>query len=233
MEIRFDCPRCGTQQTAGQILWGGVASEPSRASSHGDSRLLLCCGVCGDYSLQDRWPFDPGRSISPRTPMTLPDSTFLHRLLERPEEALHPAPRTSDAPQHCPEGVSRTYNQAVRSLNAGGWAPAGMGFRKVLDLATLQANGKGNSLAARLNDLRDRGLIQEVLFQFATELRLAGNEAAHDEPLEDEDAERAQAEALHDFARLLLVYLYELPGRVDARRRQAQAHEGGADQSAD
>lgn len=52
---------------------------------------------------------------------------------------------------------------------------------------------------------------------WAHSLRDEGNDAAHD-PLEEGEARTIAAE-LRDFARLFLVYVYELPGRVDERRR--------------
>lgn len=91
-------------------------------------------------------------------------------------------------------------------------------FRKALDVATVELDPSLSplKLVRRIDSLADRHLITPALREWAHEVRLDGNEAAHepDEPTSEEIGQ------LGEFTEMFLVYAFTMPGRVAARRTQ-------------
>jgi Domain of unknown function (DUF4145) len=67
-------------------------------------------------------------------------------------------------------------------------------------------------------------LITRELKDWAHEIRLGGNDAAHDE----DRLEEAEADELLDFVELYLTYVYSLPKRLLERKARALASKIGA-----
>jgi hypothetical protein len=98
--------------------------------------------------------------------------------------------------------------------------------RKVVDVSTQQLLGeeskKYGSIKARIDALAKNGTITPDLGKWAHEVRLGGNEAAHDEA----PYLQPEAEELLDFAELYLTYVYTLPRRLEERKAKADAAKG-------
>jgi len=79
--------------------------------------------------------------------------------------------------------------------------------RKSLDAICLDLNAKGKNLAERIESLYKTKIIDEKLFNWANELRLIGNDAAHefDIIIHKNDAKDAII-----FLNALLLYIYTL-----------------------
>ena len=105
------------------------------------------------------------------------------------------------------------------------WTAAGMMFRKTLDtgLKAKFPDIKG-TLEKRIDKAAElRGLTPD-LAEWAHRIRLDGNDAAHEEePSEEEDASRLCA-----FTKMVLLYLFTLPGMLKKARGEAE-EETGAD----
>jgi hypothetical protein len=126
-----------------------------------------------------------------------------------------PLPASTDAPADTPPSTANFYRQATDSLNSGNFDAAGMMFRKTLETATkiIDPNLANLTLAKRISELAKNHLLTPALNAWATEIRLGGNEAAHeDDPFSQEDAQ-----ALNDFCENFLRYVFTLPAAV-ARR---------------
>ena len=104
-----------------------------------------------------------------------------------------------------------------------------MMLRRVLQLATSKLGGNSKRFRAknskeRIDSLAGRQLITHPMQEWSHQIRLDGNEAAHEE---DEDFTKEQATQMKEFAELLLIYAFTLPERM----RQAQAREKSKKQS--
>ncbi|TPG09644.1 DUF4145 domain-containing protein [Sphingomonas oligophenolica] len=94
-----------------------------------------------------------------------------------------------------------------------------MMYRKSLESATkvLDPGSDKKNLATRIKSLVSVHAITPALGSWANEVRLGGNEAAHeDDPFSKEDAE-----ALHSFCENFLTYAFTMPSAV-ARRAAPQ-----------
>lgn len=130
----------------------------------------------------------------------------------------YPKPALVRAPEYINDQLKSYYMQAVENVKRR-WDASGAMSRKVVDVSVKQLlkdeATKYRTMNDRIDALAKRGRLTEDLRTWAHEVRLGGNDAAHDEdPFTKEEA----AELL-DFVELYLTYVYTLPGRLAARRR--------------
>lgn len=122
------------------------------------------------------------------------------------------------APEHLPENIKKFFLEGVDNFTQGKWDSAGTMFRKVLDVSTrkLCTNAKARSMTLedRIDDMADKNLITPSMQEWAHEIRLIGNDCAHDdEPIGEKDATD-----IYKFTELFLMYSYTLPGMLEARK---------------
>ena len=89
------------------------------------------------------------------------------------------------------------------------------GCRTVLESAVRELGGEGKKLHHRINDLKEKAIVNGVLAEWATHIRLEGNDAAHD--MEGTPKEAAE---IVEFTKLFLQYAFEFPARVKDARGQ-------------
>ena len=129
------------------------------------------------------------------------------------------------APDDVPDNIASTYTEAVQCLDHQGWTSAGLMFRKVLELATLQIGPdceafRKKILYNRIEQLAGTNLLPSTMQQLAHEIRLSGNIAAHEQEYDKEEAEQLQ-----EFAELFLIYLFTLPRKIERSRVKQEASE--------
>ncbi|AVO46923.1 DUF4145 domain-containing protein [Phreatobacter cathodiphilus] len=128
--------------------------------------------------------------------------------------ASYPAASTPQAPDHCPEDIGRVYIGARMALLRGELDAAGMLIRKVLEVATKRVLPQSTgTLASRIDEMAKGNLIPEAVKSWAHQIRIIGNDAAHDagEPPKAEVAEAIE------FADAFLIYVFTMPERVRQR----------------
>jgi hypothetical protein len=135
-----------------------------------------------------------------------------------------------DVPEHLPNDVHTAYKEALVCISANCANAAGAMFRLSLDLATKQLldEVKGNGaediprvvqsrLADRIKWLIEHTHVPLRLQPFADEVRLSGNDGAHDASLNMDDALD-----LRDFTEAYMQEMFTAKGRlaaVEARRK--------------
>lgn len=133
-------------------------------------------------------------------------------------------PKPGEAPEFTPDNIAKIFDQACRALSTNDFDAAGMVFRKAIDVATkkLLRDAVPTDLDARLRDsfrdrikwLKSKGVLTDQIADWATIVRLEGNDAAHEEePYNKEDAEQ-----LHRFTEVFLHYVFTMPGLVQKYR---------------
>jgi hypothetical protein len=132
-----------------------------------------------------------------------------------------PSPPGPVIPDLLPPEVERVYLQAERNFSiAGNEEAAGTMYRKALDigLKTIDPAITG-TLKGRIAKLVSQAKLTPSLGEWANQIRLLGNETAHeiDQPTRDE------LEALRNFSDLVMRYLFTLPKMVDARKALSAA----------
>ena len=115
-----------------------------------------------------------------------------------------------------PQVIRAAFEEATVSLGAGCYRAAAIMARHALEAIALDHGEAKGSLAARVKAMADSHKLQPNLAEWATEVRLVGNEGAH-EPLAP--VLQQDARDLVSFMQELVRYLYVLPFELKERRR--------------
>jgi hypothetical protein len=112
--------------------------------------------------------------------------------------------------------VARVYLQAERNIPVfGNEEAAGTMYRKALDIGLkIVSPSVTGVLKSRIAELVRQNLLTPSLGEWAQQIRLLGNEAAH----EIDQPSREELAALRDFSDLVLRYLFTLPEMVTTRK---------------
>jgi len=196
------CPYCGTREVSFEAVFDWNASSGQRA--------LFLCGHC-DQGVIREVVLSGNQSLTRSNGDINKYAIFLG--------TQWPQGVSTDAPPDCPENVGNFYRQAVDSLNSGNFDAAGTMFRKSLEAATKNKAPAlvGKPLVQRIDALVADGTLTKEMGKWAHEIRLGGNDAAH----EEEPFTREQATGLHDFAENFLRYSFTLPAAVERRSSSA------------
>jgi hypothetical protein len=136
-------------------------------------------------------------------------------------------PRARAAPmENLPEQIAEDRDEAWSCYYGGDLRAAVIMGRAAIQRTARVFNAKGKTLAAELDDLRERGVITLELRKWAEEVRIAGNDAAHPDELGKITPE--EAEDSLDFMEEFLRHAVAMP----ARRRAREQARKSADEAA-
>ena len=141
----------------------------------------------------------------------------IETLRQRPLREMLPRPRSTAAPKYTPPSCERAYRQAMTNLATSNSDAAGAMFRKALEVGLKDRFSlTKRNLADRIQEAATKGLLTKDMADWATQIRLGGNDAVH-----NEDYTQEEAEDLKVFTELVLRYLFELPGNLKEAREKA------------
>lgn len=175
--ITRNCPYCHTQSV--------VFTARMEWETRDGKRALFTCGYCGQGVI---WECTSGTSLSQMSGDADRTSIIFGR--------QWPAPQDGSAPEDTPASIARYFEQGISSLGAGNYDTAGMMFRKVLETSTklLDPEKSAKPLVKRIDLLAADGKLTADLAQRAHEIRIGGNDAAHEEePFTAEEAKEIKA----------------------------------------
>ncbi len=140
-------------------------------------------------------------------------------------EGIHwwPLPGSTDLDADIPSEVASAYSEGMRALSVKAARAAVVMFRGMLaqlvaDKGSAAAQAK-HTLYDKLNQMSADGSLHPSLAEWAKEIRLIGNAAAHPDALDPvSDVEAAE---LGRLCRQLLNVIYEVPARI-VRSRAAR-----------
>jgi len=189
----------------------------------GDAKMLVECNGCGavvdaqelsnyEYNNPEEGP--PGRYTFLKCPRC--SNPFLvvqedygdglddpYRLYPEPDRRLDSA---------IPGPIRVAYQEARACFKAKAFTATAIMCRKTLEGLCSEHGIKKPNLAGALKELRDQGIIENRLFEWAEALRLFGNEAAHGVNV---TIGPNDAQDLLDFTIALLEYVYTFRIRFD------------------
>jgi hypothetical protein len=126
-----------------------------------------------------------------------------------------PKPPSPTIPEHLPPSVEKAFMQAEGNFPREGYEESsGMMYRRALELGLGEKYPEmtGN-LAGKIRKLVEDHVLTTDLGEWATEVRLVGNDAAHAPEVTRDDLEMMRA-----FADAVLRYVWTLPTQVQQRR---------------
>ena len=209
--INYDCPRCGTKGAGLKLHHPGVRLYEFGDRQHFDA--LATCQLC-DRSMVVTLSIDSYQAV------TLKDAQAKHSKVED----VAPTPPSTAAPEFTPENAGRFFEQGMENLPRN-WDAAGTMFRKALEAGLRDRWPKvTGTLYQRIEKVAAQGGLTEDMKDWAHQIRLDGNEAAH----EDQPISEGRAQALSEFTKLFLLYVFNLPGMLAEARGQSDDDDGSA-----
>lgn len=124
-----------------------------------------------------------------------------------------------------PEKIRNAYIEAVRCFNGKAFTASAIMCRKTLEGVCQQHGVSANNLKASLGKLKEQGVIEGRLFEWADELRLAGNEAAHDVNVE---VQSRDAGDIVEFTKAPLEYVYTFREKFEEFKERRSKKKGKA-----
>lgn len=129
-------------------------------------------------------------------------------------------PKSMDraVPEYLPERIEQMFQAPMRAHRTRDYWLAISGFRSLADVATKEFEPplSNKKLMARINALREAGQITPAMADWAHNIRLDGNDGAHDgEPFSEEESEELML-----FTETLLTYLFTMPEKVRLARER-------------
>ena len=205
-QANFDvfCPECNILVASKVIAegYGGFTSpgidplEGIETEYHGDRFFITICGRCGQPFLIKQSLYEVAGEFS-----SITDEIILY-----PSE-------TKLIPEGLPKPVGSAYDQAVRSFKASLFEPCVLMCRKCLEATCRKLEAEGLTLDQRLAALAKAGHIDSRLSNWAHEIRLIGNEAAHEI---DISVDKDDARDALDFTEAILIYIFSLTKRYES-----------------
>jgi len=133
-------------------------------------------------------------------------------------DVLHPNPEIRLSP-NLPRRIQHSHLEAQACFRAKAFTATAIMCRKTLEGLCAEHGVQAKSLVGALKELRDRGVIENRLFDWADALRIVGNEAAHDVAVTvaSEDARDTL-----EFTNALLEYVFTFRDRFEAFKQRRQ-----------
>jgi len=130
-----------------------------------------------------------------------------------------PVGRLEKFPEHWPEAVGRYWLQAKRSLKDQNWDAAAIMARSSLQVALREQSAVGNNLKQEIDDLAQKGILPNIMQEWAHNVRELGNDSAHPKP-DQPPTSPQDAKDIVGFMDYLFEYLYTLPKRISEYRER-------------
>ena len=119
---------------------------------------------------------------------------------------------------HIPEQIRSCLSEAKLCFAVGSYRAASVMARRTLEAITVDKGEIDGSLASRIKKLVEEGQVDKTLGEWATEIRLIGNNGAHFDPINN--IQKSDADQIILFIDELLKYLYIMPKEIEKRRQQ-------------
>lgn len=119
-----------------------------------------------------------------------------------------------------PKPIRAAYTEALASFKAKAFTATAIMCRKTLEGICAEHGVKVTSLVGALKQLRDKGVIENRLYEWADALRISGNEAAHDVNV---TIGAEDAKDIVDFTNALLEYVFTFRDRFEKFKQRRTA----------
>lgn len=194
----IDCPHCAVRVTAKATAWVGNGEK--------QAFFLVECPSCHNALF--------GSS------MVYLDE--FNNWIWDTAERLWPTPSLTDISPAIPEAARRDINDAQKCYSHGIYSASAVLCGRALERLIKEKAGANIMIGKGLAELKNRGVIDERLFNWAEALRKERNIGAH---ASDEDTTKENAQDIIDFTIAIFDYVYTLAqkyeGYVDRKRKIA------------
>ena len=121
-----------------------------------------------------------------------------------------------------PEPLRVAYAEAFACFKSKAYTATALMCRKALEGICAEHGAKGRNLVSSLKELKDKGVIENRLYEWADTLRISGNEAAHDVAIR---ISAEDAKDILEFTNALLEYVFTFRDKFEEfkKRRTTKA----------
>ena len=120
--------------------------------------------------------------------------------------------------QDVPEKIQKILQEAIITYSTQCYRASAVMSRRALEAITVDKGESNGVLSKRIKNLKNNGILDKNLGDWATEIRLIGNTGAHFDPIDDVDKEDANQIIL--FIEELVKYIYVMPAEIAKRRNK-------------
>jgi hypothetical protein len=207
------CEHCNVQVAARVVAthvkstpqdMSAFLAEPTDAPYNVFEYAIAVCGRCESVFLVESEFYEIPAEVS----------------VPQGERVLYPTSRQVST-DGVPTSVARAYSTAARAFVVGLYEPCVIMCRKCIEALCRELGATKGNLKERLVALRDAGQIDQKLLAWADELRLIGNDAAHDL---DIVIEQVDARDALDFVEAILLYVFSLSRRFEEFKNRRAAN---------
>ena len=207
LTFAIKCPYCLLDNTAFSVI---TEAEPKYARNSGRNwiEVFATCNACG-RGVVTSVKFN----TTPRARLLDMKDGLLESTSDFTVGQWLPRPPRPDVPEHLPDVVLPLFERAelLRLSDKKLRPSAGNAYRQALEAALKAVDpALGGTLYSRIEKLTARGDLTKSMCEFAHQIRNLGNEASHDTQFVAYD----EIEALALFTRMLLMYMFTLPGML-------------------
>lgn len=203
-QLNYECPHCGAHTAAFHIISAYAFQRDERVAA-----VALRCGSCDNPASALL------RSVyGINTPISQFTKDHTNPILHEWEVVnFFPAPKVPDIPEHLPEQVRRPLLGAERARHIEPYETSCSMYGKALDVAlSTIPEAEGSTLYERIESMGKNGELPRSLVEVLHNLRIIRNGAAHD----PNPFTKQEMEEFGEATKLVLTYLFTLPGRVAA-----------------
>jgi hypothetical protein len=122
-----------------------------------------------------------------------------------------------------PEPLRVAYGEALACFKSKAHTATAIMCRKTLEGICVEHGVKARTLVSSLKELKDRGIIESRLFEWADALRISGNEAAHDVKV---TISAEDARDILEFTNALLEYVFTFRDKFEAFKKRRMNADG-------
>lgn len=128
------------------------------------------------------------------------------------ETAVYPAPPTAIS-EAVPKALRDVIIEARTCYQARAYTASAIMCRRAIESLAKVQGATARNLATAIKELQSNGTIDQRLFDWCDELRLAGNGAAHDV---ETSVNQADARDMNDLTEAIVDYVYVFQGRYQS-----------------
>jgi hypothetical protein len=119
-----------------------------------------------------------------------------------------------------PHSIISAFSEAQRCFRAKAYTATAIMCRKTLQAIADEHKIKARNLDSALKEMKEQGVIENRLYEWADALRVSGNEAVHDVEV---DVSAADAKDVLEFTRALLEYVFTFREKFDQWKARKEA----------
>ncbi len=133
---------------------------------------------------------------------------------------LYP-PVEMDVSRAIPSALRSAYDEAHACYRAKAYTATAIMCRKTLEGIADENKISARNLAIALKEMRDKGIIENRLYEWADALRISGNEAAHGV---NTQISHQDAKDILEFTHALLEYVFTFQEKFEQFKNRQQSH---------